>query len=216
MISGKFYTPQDTKDYYSRTSKKFRLFWFLAAILNFSRKWNMPFILKIVRHRAILGKFLTPRVVRTLPVGPLKYFEFWQKWKISFISKTVRNRAISGKFRNPRVIRTTPLAPLKTSDFSNFQLPSWILVELVENVVFSKTIRDRVISGKFWTPMVSRTTSLLHLKNFYFSEFQPPSWILVEMKNIIYHRNRKRFQPNFLVRKLLILSLKVLQIGNFF
>ena len=84
----------------------------------------MPFILKIVRHRAILGKFLTPRVVKTLPVGPLKYFEFWQKWKISFISKTVRNRAISGKFRTPRVIRTTPLAPLKTSDFSNFQLPS--------------------------------------------------------------------------------------------
>ena len=41
----------------------------------------------------------------------------------------------------------------------------------------SKTIRDRAISGKFWTAMVPKTTPLLHLKNFDFSEFRPPSCI---------------------------------------
>ena len=50
----------------------------------------------------------------------------------------------------------------------------------------SKTIRDRVISGKFWTPRVPRTTHLGHLRNSDFSKFQPPSLILAEMENIVY------------------------------
>ena len=40
----------------------------------------------------------------------------------------------------------------------------------------SKTVRDRAISEKFWTPGVPRTTPLLHLKNFDFPEFWPPSF----------------------------------------
>ena len=93
----------------------------------------MQVILKTVRDREISGKFLTPSVLGTTPLGPLKcldffkfgrHLELWWKWKISFISKTVRDRAISGKFHTPGIIRTTPLAPLKNLDISNFWLPS--------------------------------------------------------------------------------------------
>ena len=52
---------------------------------------------------------------------------------------------------------TCPPEPLKTLDVFKFGCHLEFLVEM-ENVFISKTIRDRVISGKFWIPRVLRTT----------------------------------------------------------
>ena len=56
----------------------------------------------------------------------------------------------------------------------------------------SKTIRDRAILGKFWTPRVLSSTPLAPLKNLDFSYFSLPSLILAKMENVIYLENRKR------------------------
>ena len=41
----------------------------------------------------------------------------------------------------------------------------------------SKTVRDRMILGQFWTPRVLSTTPLTPLKNLDFSDFWLPSLI---------------------------------------
>ena len=56
----------------------------------------------------------------------------------------------------------------------------------------SKTVRDRTIPGKFWTPRVLSTTLLAYLKNLDFYDFWLPSLILAEMENVVYLENCKR------------------------
>ena len=74
----------------------------------------------------------------------------------------------------PRVPRTTPLGHLKNSDFSEFQLPFLILAE-IEILFISKTINDRAILTKFFTPRVLSTTPIAPLKNLDFFDFLQPS-----------------------------------------
>ena len=50
----------------------------------------------------------------------------------------------------------------------------------------SKTVRDRGILGKFWTPRVLTTTPLAPLKNLDFSVFRPTSRMLVEIENVFH------------------------------
>ena len=72
---------------------------------------------------------------------------------MSFISKPVTDSNF-GQILNQEVISTTPLAPLTIPIFSHrlefFQ--KWKMS------FFSKIVRDRAISGKFWIPRVPRTT----------------------------------------------------------
>ena len=80
---------------------------------------------------------------------------------MSFISKTVRDRAILGKFWTHRVLGTTPQAPLKILDsFPIFgrHLEFW---QKWKMSFISKTIRDRAISGKFWTQRVLGATPIV-------------------------------------------------------
>ena len=56
----------------------------------------------------------------------------------------------------------------------------------------AKTVTDRVMSVKFWTPGAQRTTCLGSLKTLEFSEFRLPSSIATEMENFIYLKNCER------------------------
>ena len=56
----------------------------------------------------------------------------------------------------------------------------------------SKTVTDRTISGKFWTPWILRSTPLRLMKNLELSEFRLPSSILAEIENVIHLKNCDR------------------------
>ena len=57
----------------------------------------------------------------------------------------------------------------------------------------SKTIRDRAISGKFWTERVLGTAPVASRKILDSFDFRPPSGIVAEVENVIYCENRKRW-----------------------
>ena len=92
-----------------------------------------------------------------------------------FISKTIRDRAISRQ-----ILYSDGTKYYSTSTYEKFRLFRFLgtILNFGGNGkchLFSKTIRDRLIVGKFWTPRVPRTTPQGHLINLDFSKFQPPS-----------------------------------------
>ena len=140
------------------------------------------FILKTIRDRAILFKYWTARVLWTTALGPLNFFA---EMKNVVYFKSCK------KFSNPQGAKAYSSGT--SQNFLIFQFSAVILnFDGNGKCRLSRTIRDRVISGKFGTRRVLRTTPLRPLKIFGFSKFQLPSSIYAEMENVVYFVNHKR------------------------